>query len=354
MTFQIGAGTGAVIDGRDVTAKSNTCNISDDVAAVEDTTFHRSNTAKKYISGLQGGTVSIAGYLPVEHPLVEDEMQTVIGNKRDAHLIAVAPFGFGTTPGNLAVFNKTFQTQWQAEGQTDGCCSMSASFEISEGVRDGIVLHSPHASAAAVQEVQTIAVVTGTAGSTIHISDADGNATTFAKSASASTVQTALSKLKRIGYGGVTVGLSSGGGTDTYTLTFSAHLGNVGQLTTADSGVTCATTTQGQLENLSIITATGNGTAVDQSAATTTGWTAQLNVIHATGTTPTLDVVIEHSSDNLSWATLATFSQKTMTGSESLSSAAVTTTVNRYVRAKRTISGTNPKFAYSVCLSRHK
>jgi hypothetical protein len=355
MTFEIGAGTGVLVDGRDITAKSNTLQVSDDIAAVEDTVFHRSLRARRYISGLRGGAITAAGYLPVEVPLVTAEMQAVLGTKRDEHLIATAPFGFGTTPGNLAIFAKSLQNNWGVDGQSDGCVAMTASFEADDGIKDGVVLHSPHASAAAVAEVQTIAVTNADAPDPLTIADASGNEVEVAEGASAAVMQAALETLLGIGAGNVTVGLVSGAGVDTYTCTFSSELGNVGQLVCGDAGVVMATTTQGQAENLSIITATANGTTVDNAAATSKGWTAQLNVIHAGGTTPTLDVVIEHSTDDSNWTTLATFAQvTTATGAQSLTSAAVTTTVNRYVRAKRTISGTNPKYAYSVCLSRRK
>lgn len=96
-------------------------------------------------------------------------------------------------------------------------------------------------------------------------------------------------------------------------------------------------------------TATANGTSQDNAAATTTGAVAHLHVTDASGTTPTLDVVIEDSADNSSWATIGTFAQLAVEGSERISIAG---TVRRYVRARWTIAGTTPSFTFIVALAR--
>lgn len=68
----------------------------------------------------------------------------------------------------------------------------------------------------------------------------------------------------------------------------------------------------------------------------------ELSADHQSGTTPTLDVVIEHSLDNSNWSTLKTFTQVTTTdGYERLT---LTTSVGRYVRAKVTTGGTSPNY----------
>jgi hypothetical protein len=105
----------------------------------------------------------------------------------------------------------------------------------------------------------------------------------------------------------------------------------------------------GTLTDVVLVTATGNGDAVDFSIARAYGWTAHLHVISALGTTPTLDVVIEHSDDgSTGWSTLGTFAQVTAASSQRLVSASNTTAVKRYVRAKRTVAGTGAEFIYAV------
>lgn len=96
-------------------------------------------------------------------------------------------------------------------------------------------------------------------------------------------------------------------------------------------------------------TATGNGAAVDNTDATTGGGAGILHVTAATGTTPNLAVKIQHSVDNSVWVDLITFTAATAATSERLT---VSGTVNRYVRAIRTVSGTTPSFTYVVAFAR--
>lgn len=104
------------------------------------------------------------------------------------------------------------------------------------------------------------------------------------------------------------------------------------------------------LEPLTAKTATGNGTANDNAASSTGGWVAQLHCTAASGTDETLDVAIEHSADNNTYVELDAFAQLTAVGKEQLSG---TGTVNRYVRATRTIGGTDtPTFTYIVAFAR--
>jgi hypothetical protein len=86
-------------------------------------------------------------------------------------------------------------------------------------------------------------------------------------------------------------------------------------------------------------TATGNGTAVDRGAAsaTTGGGTAALHLT-AYATFTNVAVKIQHSTDNSVWADLVTFSTLTAIGAERRF-LAPGTTINRYVRAVTTVSG---------------
>lgn len=93
------------------------------------------------------------------------------------------------------------------------------------------------------------------------------------------------------------------------------------------------------------------GTAVDNGAGTTNGGVAHLHVTDASGTSPTLDAVVEHSTNNSTWSTLATFAQATGVTGERVTVAAGTT-VHRYVRAKSTLGGTNPSFTIAVAFAR--
>lgn len=103
------------------------------------------------------------------------------------------------------------------------------------------------------------------------------------------------------------------------------------------------------LTALAALTATGNGTSQDNAAATSNGAVAHLHITAVSGTTPSMTVTIEHSTNNSTWTTLGTFAAANAVGSQTLQ---ISGTVNRYVRASRTISGTNPSFTTLVALSR--
>lgn len=104
------------------------------------------------------------------------------------------------------------------------------------------------------------------------------------------------------------------------------------------------------LHNLTAETATGNNASVDNGAASTSGGAGHLHVTARSGTSPTLDVKIQHSSDNSVFVDLIVFAQKAAVGSERLT---VTGTVNRYTRSIRTIGGTGPSFTYAVGFTRN-
>lgn len=70
----------------------------------------------------------------------------------------------------------------------------------------------------------------------------------------------------------------------------------------------------------------------------------QLNVTAASGTTPTLDVLVEHSIDKINWYTLGTFAEKVAAGTELLTLA----NAAKFIRTSWTIGGTDPSFTFQV------
>lgn len=103
------------------------------------------------------------------------------------------------------------------------------------------------------------------------------------------------------------------------------------------------------LHPLGAETATGNDTSIDQAAATSNGGVAHVHVPTVSGGTPSNTVVVQHSTDNSTFADLITFTAATAATAERKT---VTGTVNRYVRSKRTISGTTPSFTYMCAFAR--
>ena len=92
------------------------------------------------------------------------------------------------------------------------------------------------------------------------------------------------------------------------------------------------------LADLSARTANGNGTGVDdQGAASSNGGIATLHVTAFSGFT-SVTVKVQHSTDNSTFADLVTFTAVTG-ATEQLSTVAEATTVNRYLRALWTVTG---------------
>ncbi len=78
----------------------------------------------------------------------------------------------------------------------------------------------------------------------------------------------------------------------------------------------------------------------------------QLEATVRSGTTPTLDVVIEHSLDGVAWYTLATFAQlvaATVLPSRTLQTISVPFADR--VRARWTIAGTTPSWSFSILVA---
>lgn len=103
------------------------------------------------------------------------------------------------------------------------------------------------------------------------------------------------------------------------------------------------------LTALAALSATGNGTSQDNSASSANGAVAHLHITAVSGTTPSMTAKIQHSTNNSTWTDLATFSAATAVGSQTLQ---ITGTVNRYVRASYTITGTTPSFTTLIAISR--
>lgn len=98
------------------------------------------------------------------------------------------------------------------------------------------------------------------------------------------------------------------------------------------------------------VTANGQQTSVDNSAGTTAGGVGFLHIL-GLSSGDTITVKIQHSTDNSSWSDLITF---TLTGSAiDAERVAVTGTVNRYVRASYTVSGSSISFPIAVAFVRN-
>jgi len=104
------------------------------------------------------------------------------------------------------------------------------------------------------------------------------------------------------------------------------------------------------IEALAARTATGNSAAVDNTTSSASGGSGYVQFTAVSGTSPTLAVVLQHSADDVTYATLGTFTTATAIGAERLT---VSGTVNRYIRTNVTIGGSSsPSFTYTVAFAR--
>jgi hypothetical protein len=102
------------------------------------------------------------------------------------------------------------------------------------------------------------------------------------------------------------------------------------------------------LHDLTAETVTGNGASVNNAASSANGGVANLHVTAASAS-DSLTVKVQDSVDDSVWADLITFTATAVTTAERI---AVTGTVDQYVRATRTITGTDPSFTYAVAFAR--
>lgn len=98
--------------------------------------------------------------------------------------------------------------------------------------------------------------------------------------------------------------------------------------------------------------ATGNGTAVDNAAATSNGGVGTLHVPAIAGAAPSVVVTLEHSTDNSTWVTLVTFVASTVANTAQRIEVAAGTTVRRYLRAVRTFGGTTTSITFQSSFAR--
>ena len=92
-------------------------------------------------------------------------------------------------------------------------------------------------------------------------------------------------------------------------------------------------------------TATSTETSVDFGATGSSGGAAVLHVTAKSGTSPQVIAKIQHSSNDSSWSDYLTFTTATAETSEIKTS---DSSVNRYIRAVLTISGSTPSLTIAV------
>ncbi len=96
------------------------------------------------------------------------------------------------------------------------------------------------------------------------------------------------------------------------------------------------------------MSADGNGTTVDDAAATIDGAVAHLHVT-AVSASDTILVTIEDSANSSTWATIGTFTLALAATSQRITIAG---TIRRYVRCVWDVTGTGISIPFAVALAR--
>jgi hypothetical protein len=105
------------------------------------------------------------------------------------------------------------------------------------------------------------------------------------------------------------------------------------------------------LHDLTAEVATGNGTSVDNGAATTNGGVGVLHVTAIAGAAPSVVVKIQHSTDASTWVDLLSFTAATAATKQRIEVAAGTT-INRHLREVHTFGGTTSSFTFNSAFAR--
>lgn len=105
------------------------------------------------------------------------------------------------------------------------------------------------------------------------------------------------------------------------------------------------------IHELGAETGTEDGASVDETAATAFGGVAHLNITAVSGS-GSITVKVQHSTNDSVWADLITFTAATAIGAERALTAAITTTVNRYVRYSISAFSGFTSVTLAVCFAR--
>jgi len=322
-TFVHGKRTHVLFDQYDLTRFFKSVQTKNNADALDKTTL--GSSAKEYQAGFQGGDVSAEGLFESQDPTImgaNEYLDAAIG-AAVLPIITIGPAGLDTL-GNIAKMCEADLTSKNVDSTIQNLIMITAQFQASEGVRQGVVL-APQASYSAT-----------------------GNGASVSDLGAGPIVSSALNA----GGSGYVVGDTGaivGGGSDaTY------------EVLTVSSGAVVTYAIKAQGSRYAIATGATTATGGTQPGAgsgftvnilsVTNGLVANLHVLSKAGTSPTIDWKIQHSVDDAIWVDLLTFTQATDKTKQRLT---YTGAVNRYLRAIRTVGGTGgPAFECALAAAR--
>jgi len=105
------------------------------------------------------------------------------------------------------------------------------------------------------------------------------------------------------------------------------------------------------LHDLTAETGTGNGTSVDNGAATTNGGVSVFHCTAIAGAVPSVVVKIQHSTNNSTWVDLLSHTAATA-ATKGRVEVAAGTTINQYLREVHTFGGTTSSITFNSAFAR--
>jgi hypothetical protein len=135
MAFRHGKNTAVFYNGADLSSYFNEASVSQDIETAEVTAF--GDDAKKYITGLQDGTLSAAGMFDGSEGAIDSVLSSVIGAE-NSDVITLAPDG--VTVGKRAYSAAVRETSYEISSPVSDVVSANLEVQATDGVNTGVLL----------------------------------------------------------------------------------------------------------------------------------------------------------------------------------------------------------------------
>ena len=164
MAKKAGRGAGVLYGIANLSDHFSGADISQEVAALEVTGL--SDTDRKYIVGLVGGTASLPGFWVDVADSTDEEIEASLASA-NGEVVTVAPSGF--TVGNRAKTLKARSTRYSISSPVDGVVGVTLDIQVDDGVRSGHMLHDLTAETATGNATTVDNGAATTAGGVAHL-----------------------------------------------------------------------------------------------------------------------------------------------------------------------------------------
>lgn len=296
--------------------------------------------AKTYISGLQEGTITGKGFFGAALTDIEDSELTAALGRSTNMCVLFSPSG-ATAAGTRAVISEAAETDYQISSPVNNVVSTSMSAQADSGLSTGIIAYDPTTAAIATASTTNGTGTNDTGQSdapstTVNVANNTTNVSTFA---GAQTLTSNSSNL-------ATTGFSTSG--------YLSVVTSAGVAILSYNGLTAAA---GASTFNNVLLVSGTGTLATNNAIvapyfTTSGLVCVANVLTLTGTgSPTVQINIQHSDDNATWATLSAFAAITAVGGY-YTTLPVGTQILRYLRAQIVTTGSTISTTLGIGVAR--